>query len=136
MIKSIAPIFRRYFQTLITTDAPVVVHCAAGKDRTGVVVAMLLDLLGVSREDLMEDYLATNKARDALYRRLLERSHGVDYSVLSEELVNPVITANAPYLEAMFASVERGYGSMNGYARQALGLSEGDIEILRRRLVT
>lgn len=130
-----APIFRRYFRTLLDSKTPVVVHCAAGKDRTGVVVAMLLELLGVSRDDIMEDYLATNAARDALYRRLLERSHGVDYGSVAGHLIEPMITANAPYLEAMFATVERDHGGMQAYAKVALDLSAEDIETLRRRLV-
>lgn len=130
-----APIYRRYFRTMIEAETLVVVHCAAGKDRTGVAVAMLLELLGVARGDIMEDYLATNASREALYRRLLRRSHGVDYGTVSDSLIEPMITANTPYLEAMFATVARDYGDMHGYARRALGLSDQDIETLRRRLV-
>lgn len=130
-----APIYRRYFMTMINADSLVVVHCAAGKDRTGVVVAMLLELLGVSRADIMDDYLATNVARDALYQRLLRQSHGVDYGAVPEELVEPMITANETYLEAMFATVARDYGDMKGYAGRALGLSHEYLEMLRQRLV-
>ncbi len=132
---SFATIFRRYFRTMIDADNPVVVHCAAGKDRTGVVVAMLLDLLGVARDDIMEDYLKTNAARDALYRRLVALNHGVDYGAVADHLIEPMITANAPYLEAMFATVARDYGDMNAYAERVLRLSREDIETLRRRLV-
>lgn len=130
-----APIFRRYFRTMVDCESPVVVHCAAGKDRTGVVVAMLLDLLGVARDDIMDDYLRTNAARDALYRRLVARNHGVDYGAVADHLIEPMITANAPYLEAMFATVARDYGDMSAYAERALQLSREDIETLRRRLV-
>jgi protein-tyrosine phosphatase len=130
-----APIFRRYFRTMVESETPVVVHCAAGKDRTGVVVAMLLELLGVARDDIMEDYLATNATRDALYRRLLRNSHGVDYGTVAEHLIEPMITANAPYLDAMFATIARNYGEMDAYAKQVLQLSADDIGTLRRRLV-
>jgi protein-tyrosine phosphatase len=51
-------------------DGPVLVHCAAGKDRTGIGVALVLRLLGVHRDDVMADYLLTNDARDAIDRRL------------------------------------------------------------------
>lgn len=130
-----APIFRRYFRTMVEAQAPVVVHCAAGKDRTGVVIAMLLEILGVSRDDIMDDYLRTNAARDALYGRLIRRSHGVDYGAVSDQLIEPMITANAPYLDAMFATIARDYGDMATYAERALQLSADDIETLRQGLI-
>ena len=129
------PIFRRYFRTMVEAQAPVVVHCAAGKDRTGVVIAMLLEILGVSRDDIMDDYLKTNAARDALYNRLIRRSHGVDYGTVSDQVIEPMITANTRYLDAMFATVARAYGDMASYADRALKLSAADIETLRQRLV-
>lgn len=130
-----APIYRRYFRTLAEAETPVVVHCAAGKDRTGVVVAMLLDLLGVNRDDIMEDYLKTNAARDALYRRLITHSHGVDYGAVADHLIEPMITANAAYLDAMFATVSRDFGDMATYAERALQMFRRDIEALGRRFV-
>ncbi|HUQ00246.1 MAG TPA: tyrosine-protein phosphatase [Aeromicrobium sp.] len=49
---------------------PVLVHCAAGKDRTGIGVALVLRLLGVDRDNVMADYLLTSDAQDAIDRRL------------------------------------------------------------------
>jgi len=51
-------------------DGPTLVHCAAGKDRTGVAVAMILRTAGVSRDAVVKDYLATGAAMDAVLRRL------------------------------------------------------------------
>ncbi|MEH3033009.1 MAG: tyrosine-protein phosphatase [Aeromicrobium erythreum] len=51
-------------------DGPALVHCAAGKDRTGVSVALVLRLLGVDRDAVVEDYLLTDRAREAIDRRL------------------------------------------------------------------
>lgn len=64
-----AAIFRSYFRALIERPTPLAAHCAAGKDRTGVAVALLLDLLGVSRDDVMEDYLRSNLVHDQLRER-------------------------------------------------------------------
>ena len=57
--------------TLAATDAPAVYHCAAGKDRTGVVSAILLGLLGVPDEVIVADYAATQENLDAIIERLM-----------------------------------------------------------------
>ena len=54
---------------------PVLFHCSAGKDRTGVLAATTLDVLGVAREQIVEDFLATNEVIDAILARL-KRMHG------------------------------------------------------------
>lgn len=56
--------------TVAGTDGAVLVHCAAGKDRTGISVALVLRLLGVEHGPVLEDYLLTNLARDEIDRRL------------------------------------------------------------------
>lgn len=56
-------------------DGPVLVHCAAGKDRTGIGVALVLRLLGVNHDEVLADYLLTNDAREAIDRRL-NRTYG------------------------------------------------------------
>lgn len=55
---------------IAVADGPVLVHCAAGKDRTGIGVALVLRLLGVAHEEVIADYLLTDEARDAIDRRL------------------------------------------------------------------
>jgi protein tyrosine/serine phosphatase len=58
---------------IASADGPVLVHCAAGKDRTGIGVALVLRLLGVGRDEVIADYLLTDQARDAIDRRLNRR---------------------------------------------------------------
>ena len=55
-------LFSRYFHTLAGAEGPIVVHCAAGKDRTGLICALTHHVAGVSRDDMMADYLLTNDA--------------------------------------------------------------------------
>lgn len=53
-------LFSRYFQTIAQSDGPVLIHCAAGKDRTGILAALTLRLAGAHPDDILEDYLLTN----------------------------------------------------------------------------
>lgn len=130
-----AGIFRHYYLALLENTAPVAVHCAAGKDRTGVAVALLLDLLGVSRDDVFDDYLKTNAVRDRLFERFRGNANGFGGTLVAQHLVGPVVTADPAYLEAMFASVERDFGSTGAYARAVLGLDDRELDRLSRRLV-
>ena len=57
-------LFARYFRVLADTDGPVLIHCAAGKDRTGLLAALTHHLVGVHRDDMVADYLLTNTAVD------------------------------------------------------------------------
>ena len=52
--------FRRYFQALAAAEGPVLIHCAAGKDRTGILAALTHHLVGVHADDIVADYLLTN----------------------------------------------------------------------------
>lgn len=115
-------LFRRYFQALATVDGPVLIHCASGKDRTGLLVALTHRLAGVSDDDLMADFLATNAIlgpRLAGLRALAEATAG--RPVDDEELLARV-TVSPDYLEASFAAMAERSGSVDGYLEHALGL--------------
>ncbi len=108
----------------------VLVHCAAGKDRTGVVVAMALDAAGVDRNTIVADYLATRERIEAVMQRL------VGSSTYRAELEGHDAQKHAPVpgtLERVLQLIDEHAG---GSARwlSAHGLDEADIELLRRRL--
>lgn len=127
-------VFRVCFRTAVDSDLPFAVHCTAGKDRTGIAIALLLDMLGVDRGDIMEDYLRTNAARDALMHRIRNRT-GSEYAEVSEAVLDRIVTANPAYIEAMFATVDEQFGNANAYAAQMLDLSAQDQTRLRQHLL-
>ncbi|MFF2051344.1 tyrosine-protein phosphatase [Leifsonia sp. NPDC058194] len=117
-----------------TGDEPVVVHCTAGKDRTGIVVALALLAVGVDRETVLDDYAATeqNLAGEWLDGMLtLVRNHGVE--------VTPdlrIIMGGSPReaLEAALDLLDRDFGGARAYLLDA-GLDEVELAKLRSVLV-
>ena len=117
--------------TLAQTDSPAVYHCAAGKDRTGVISAVILALLGVADEIIVADYAATRENLDAIVERLTS-SDG--YQHVWEELPPDTLHANPETMAATLAGVDARYGGMEGYAAEA-GVTKVELGALRNRLL-
>ncbi|GAA2400502.1 hypothetical protein GCM10010404_67900 [Nonomuraea africana] len=104
-------------------------HCTAGKDRTGWGAALLLTLLGVDRRAVMDDYLASNE-------HLAETAATVyallDGTGIPREIVSPLLEVRESYLNAAFDTITATYGDLDTYVRQALGLADDDVAALRR----
>lgn len=117
-------VFARYFRALSEADGAVLIHCAAGKDRTGLLAALTHHLLGVGRDDLIEDYLLTNAAVDLAGRApaIARQIHKMTGRVASDEAVVAFLGVQAAYLEAAFAEIEARHGSLDLYLEQALGV--------------
>jgi hypothetical protein len=117
-------------RAIARADSAVLVHCAAGKDRTGVVVALALDAAGVDRDTIVEDYLASAHRIDAIVARLVSSTtyrpglEGRDPQELA-----PLLGTMERFLELID---ERLGGSVSWLCAQ--GLSDADLERLRHRL--
>jgi protein-tyrosine phosphatase len=113
---------------------PAMVHCSAGKDRTGWLSAIVLTVLGVRRDVIEADYLATNEAAAGINAAILgamrERRPELD-----EEALLPVFEARPGYLAAAYAEVGRVYGTFDNYLRHGLGLDEAVFGGLRANLL-
>lgn len=116
---------------LARTRDPAVFHCAAGKDRTGVVSALLLSLLGVREEVIVADYAATRESLDAIVERLLA-SDG--YQGMFENLPPDTLHAEPATMEGFLTRVRSEFGGMTDYARE-IGVDPADVEHLRARMV-
>lgn len=122
-------VFGRYFhalgdQDLRDQDGPVLIHCAAGKDRTGFLAALTHHLLGVGRDDMVEDYLLTNAAVDLAGRApsIAQQLHKMTGRVASDDAVVAFLGVEAAYLEAALAEVEARFGSVDAYLERAVGV--------------
>ena len=117
-------VFGRYFRALGDRDAPVLIHCAAGKDRTGFLAALTHHLLGVGRDDMVEDYLLTNTAVDLAGRApsIGRQLHRMTGRVASDDAIVAFLGVEAAYLEAALAEIDARHGSVDAYLEQAVGV--------------
>ncbi len=111
---------------------PALCHCTTGKDRTGWTCAALQTLLGVPGDEVLQDFLASNRYIVPKYQpRVAEfAARGGDPTLLT-----PVLSVLPEYLEASFDEVRRAYGSIEGYFGEALGLDARMQQALRDRFV-
>src|ERR1700730_4018734 len=109
--------FRALFAHLLEERAPLVIHCTAGKDRTGFACALILHVLGVPDELIAEDYLLTNR----FYRRDPTAS-----SDLPEEVRQVLARVEASFLAAAFDAIRDDYGDLENYLGEGLGLGDGE----------
>lgn len=102
--------WRRFFKLLAEHDTyPVLFHCSAGRDRTGVGAAMLLELLGVDRERVVEDFLESN----ATFSRM----------PLKPDQIAP-----------LFETIDE-HGGIDAFMRETIGLDRGELELIRKHLI-
>ncbi|MEU0005445.1 tyrosine-protein phosphatase [Streptomyces sp. NPDC006314] len=124
----------RVLHALAEDSVPALMHCAAGKDRAGISIAVTLLALGVERDAIVADYLESN-AKHRRYR--IRRNGSADTAYIPEvmELLSPLFDARAEYLEAAFHSIEETWGGADAYLEQGLGLATETRERLRERLL-
>jgi protein-tyrosine phosphatase len=123
------------FRSLGAQQVPLVVHCTAGKDRTGVVAAIVLRALGVSAQAVVEDYALSDRLIDfeALYgagSRQRSGSWGF-IAELSPEIRAPLLASEPAYLEATLDTLDQRYGSLEGYLASRLGVTHADLAQIR-----
>ena len=117
-------------RSIARANGAALVHCAAGKDRTGVVVALALDAAGVDRDQIVADYLASGERIEAIMERLLSSP------TYRSELEGHDPSHHAPVpgaMERFFELVDERLGGAVGWLT-ANGLEAEDLERLRRRL--
>jgi protein-tyrosine phosphatase len=121
------------FQRLARPESlPTVIHCTAGKDRTGFASALLLLALGVPQETIFEDYLLTNYYQQNFFRFVLRWVPLYSFFRTDPKDLEPLLEARRDYLQTAFDAMAERYGSIDGYLEQALGLGAP----LRSRLKT
>jgi protein-tyrosine phosphatase len=125
-----APRIRGLFDCIANGSVPLVVHCAAGKDRTGVAVAVLMRAIDVPQQTAIEDYLLTNESGDfeAFLRNRHETQLGltdIHHPLLSmpDDIRRVLFSAHADFLQAAFESIAA-LGGFDRYLEKVVGVGK------------
>ena len=130
-------LFSRYFRTLAETEGAVVVHCAAGKDRTGMICALTHHIAGVHRDDTMADYLATNDAA-AIDKRVeflgpwIRDLTGV---TVDDAGLRQAVSVHEAFLAEAFAVMTERHGSVDNYLAEVLGVDAALRDAIAARIL-
>ena len=129
--------FSRYFKVLDSREGGSLVHCFAGKDRTGVAAMLVLHVLGVHRDEQMAEFLRTNEA-PTLKVLASQSVPGIEQRLgrkLDDASIKALLEVQEDYLATFWRIVAEDHGSLDGYLENALGVDEVLKERLRNRFL-
>ncbi|GLR68455.1 protein-tyrosine-phosphatase [Acidocella aquatica] len=127
--------YTELFRRIARGDVPLLFHCAAGKDRTGVAAALLLDVLGVPREAVIEDYLLTEHFFEHNLAIVLTDFDTNALKDVEQSIWAPMMHAERAYIESMFSTIEARHGSVENFLCEAIGLTKAELESVRAALL-
>lgn len=127
---------RRIFTMLAEEHGlPVLIHCTGGKDRTGLISAFIQLLAGVSRTDVVEDYLLSNLLNEQKIEQSVKALRVMSFFRLSRERLMPLLEARREYLEGILDEIFQRHASIEDYLTQACGVHPSALSRLKASLV-
>ncbi|MEN9717661.1 MAG: hypothetical protein RIQ99_539 [Pseudomonadota bacterium] len=132
--ENLTPIVKRYFDVLEHKDGASLVHCVAGKDRTGFAVALLQHVLGVDPDAIMADYVLTNAAGN-IEARIADGATQIRdrYGNIDDDTIRTLMGVEADYLATTFARITERHGNLDAYLADHLGVDHARQDALRAR---
>ena len=130
MVVHHAPDFQKFLHLLATTGhLPLIYHCAAGKDRTGLATIFLLAALGVEMADIRDDYMKTNRLTSSFNDKIIQK---VTESGQNGIILRPLLEVRKEYLDAALDEIDIQYGGIHLYVKNIL---QADISLLRQKFL-
>ena len=122
------PIWREVIQIFLEPNSyPILAHCTAGKDRTGITAALILDLVGVASETISEDYAMSSASVDQLFEYLVQAGRRPEGT---PEAVKSRMITKRKYMDDFLKLLNQRYGNAEGYIK-SLGFNAFDIAQIR-----
>lgn len=137
MIDDNPQIVRRIFETVAdVNNLPALIHCTAGKDRSGVTIALLLHSLGVPKETILADYTFSNHYY-AEFKHLIEPDiAGLRRIGIGADDLHAVLIVRRTMLESTFRHIDAHYGSFAAYLQDHVGIDDTILAAIRRNLLS
>ncbi len=112
-------------------EGAVLYHCSAGKDRVGVGTLIFLSALGVSRQDIINDYLLTNESYASIIKeaQALGKEMGVSQEII--DTIEPLSGVDLSYINTALDVIDNTHGGMDSFLKNQLGLDEHFLDELR-----
>ena len=128
-------VYEEFLRNLIDDEGPALFHCTAGKDRAGFAAAITLIALGVSKEDVIQDYMKTNQFTQERIEEIIGQIELMTLYQTDAEILRPLLGVEREYIETAFQTAEEKYGSLEGFIRDGLNISDEDIQKLRNKFL-
>ena len=121
------PQLKSLFERISNPDnLPLLIHCSAGKDRTGVVSSLIQQMVGVSLETVMGDYLKTNENLGVYTEEIIKRLSKLSYFGVPWKMYLPLFDARVDYLNVALTQVKEEFGALDAWVQRGLGFSENE----------
>lgn len=127
--------FRDAFHRLASGQAPLLFACGAGKDRTGILAALILHALGVPRVTIEQDFALTDLTMERLITKFQQDGRFAGLMNLPREQYLPLFRSDPAVLKITFDEIESRHGSVEGYLLEVLGVEEKEIRAMRGLLL-
>ena len=129
--------FASFFDDVLDTqEGTVLWHCTIGKDRAGLAAMLLLHVLGASPDDIMEDYLASNRFLESHTQEIMDALAAHHLADRLDESVRVLNSADPRFLQAALDVIDREFGGLDAYVEKALGITDEKRDALRARYLT
>ena len=121
--------FKPMFDVLLEEEEPVLFHCTAGKDRTGLASSLLLHALGADWDTILEDFMLSNEAVDKLDKKK-SNAYG-----LPQDRIDMLMGVRSSYLESAWETAIQTHGSIDSMLENELGIGEKEKNKLRKKFL-
>ena len=126
--------YSRFIRLLFDkNDKAILWHCTAGKDRAGVASVIIEEILGIRREAIIADYMATNKylEEDIVFLTDFVKKQLGTESNMADEALRYLFGAEEEYIGVYYETIDEKYGSFSGFIKDGIGLSEEEVILLK-----